>query len=168
MCASFPPGFPFHTHVCTPHIKRHGSAVDNILLKLKETGVRFLRLGRPVSVHPGVRDGIPGGAWYPDTRVKALEALSLNSTVVRPAGWGKAGGVLRGAAARDPFHSTGGAPDATRCTANCFRREAGALPTAAGAKQVQPNRQPALPPEPWGMRLDPKDTTARHPTRRSG
>lgn len=38
------------------------SALDNILIKLADAGLQqFLRLGRPSSCHPAVRQYLPGG-----------------------------------------------------------------------------------------------------------
>ncbi len=59
-----------------------GSAVDNILLRLRAARVPVLRLGRPASVHPGLRDCLPGGALWPDSSVAALRALPRRAGVV--------------------------------------------------------------------------------------
>lgn len=59
------------------------SAVDNVLLKLLQEGVHFLRLGRTESVHPMLQGWIVGGGKYPDTSVKALTHLSQSTQVVR-------------------------------------------------------------------------------------
>lgn len=60
------------------------SAVDNVLLKLLQEGVQFLRLGRRESVHPLLQHWTVGGEQYPDTSVKALKLLSETAQVVRP------------------------------------------------------------------------------------
>ena len=59
------------------------SAVDNVLLKLLQEGVKFLRLGRQESVHSLLQEWTVGGAHYPDTSVKALRLLSETAQVVR-------------------------------------------------------------------------------------
>ena len=59
------------------------SAVDNVLLKLLQEGVHFLRLGRTESVHPMLQGWTLGGGQYPDTSVKALTLLSQTAQVVR-------------------------------------------------------------------------------------
>lgn len=59
------------------------SAVDNVLLKLLQEGVRFLRLGRTESVHPLLQDWTVGGGQHPDTSVKGLTLLSETAQVVR-------------------------------------------------------------------------------------
>lgn len=59
------------------------SAVDNVLLKLLQEAVHFLRLGRRESVHPMLQGWTVGGEWYPDTSVKALRQLSETAQVVR-------------------------------------------------------------------------------------
>ena len=58
------------------------SAVDNVLLKLLQEGMQFLRLGRRESVHPLLQEWTVGGEQYPDTSVKALKVLSETSQVV--------------------------------------------------------------------------------------
>ncbi|KAL0046566.1 hypothetical protein WJX82_003944 [Trebouxia sp. C0006] len=58
------------------------SAVDNVLLKLLQEGLPFLRLGRPKSVHPMLQGWTLGGERYPDTSVKALRHLSETAQVV--------------------------------------------------------------------------------------
>ncbi len=60
------------------------SAVDNVLLKLLQEGLPFLRLGRPESVHPMLQGWTLGGEHYPDTSVKALRHLSETAQVVGP------------------------------------------------------------------------------------
>lgn len=43
------------------------SALDNILLRLAASGEEgFLRLGRPGSVHPALREHLPGGSRCAD------------------------------------------------------------------------------------------------------
>lgn len=59
------------------------SAVDNVLLKLLQEGVQFLRLGRAESVHPLLQGWTVGGEHHPDTSVKGLTLLSEMSQVVR-------------------------------------------------------------------------------------
>lgn len=59
------------------------SAVDNVLLKLAEAGVAFVRLGRPGSVHPDVQGYLPGGAHNPGSSVAACRDLALTASVVR-------------------------------------------------------------------------------------
>lgn len=59
------------------------SAVDNVLLKLAERGVPFLRLGSQRAVHPAVRAHLPGGCSYPDTSVAGLRDMSQRARVVR-------------------------------------------------------------------------------------
>ena len=58
------------------------SAVDNVLLKLLQEGVKFLRLGRQESVHPLLQKWTVGGENYPDTSVKALRTLSETAQMV--------------------------------------------------------------------------------------
>ena len=58
------------------------SAVDNILLRLKAAGIHFLRLGRPESVHPALRDRVPGGDAFPDVSVAGLRHLRRTVKVV--------------------------------------------------------------------------------------
>lgn len=59
------------------------SAVDNVLLKLLQEGVHFLRLGRAESVHPLLQGWTVGGQHHPDTSVKGLKLLSETAQVVR-------------------------------------------------------------------------------------
>ena len=61
-----------------------GSAVDNILLRLRAAGVPVLRVGRAASVHPALRGCLPGGALWPDSSVAALRALPRRAGVVSP------------------------------------------------------------------------------------
>ena len=56
-----------------------------MLLRLRAAGVPLLRLGRPASVHPALRDCLPGGALWPDASVAALRALPRRAGVVRAA-----------------------------------------------------------------------------------
>ena len=58
------------------------SAVDNILMKLAQGGVPFVRLGRPSGVHPAVRPFVPGGERYPQTTTTALKQLAETVQVV--------------------------------------------------------------------------------------
>jgi len=60
------------------------SAVDNVLLKLLQEGLHFLRLGRQESVHPLLQAWTLGGERYPDTSVKSLRQLSETAQVVGP------------------------------------------------------------------------------------
>ena len=60
------------------------SAVDNVLLKLLQERLPFLRLGRQESVHPLLQAWTLGGERYPDASVKALRHLSETAQVVRP------------------------------------------------------------------------------------
>ena len=59
------------------------SAVDNVLLKLLQEHVRFLRLGRAESVHTKLQGWTVGGQHYPDVSVKGLTLLSQTAQVVR-------------------------------------------------------------------------------------
>ncbi len=59
------------------------SAVDNILLRLRASGLPALRLGRPDSVHPALRECLPGGGLWPDTSVARLRGLARTAGVVR-------------------------------------------------------------------------------------
>lgn len=59
------------------------SAVDNVLLKLLQESVHFLRLGRTESVHPLLQGWTVGGEHHPDTSVKGLTLLSETAQVVR-------------------------------------------------------------------------------------
>jgi hypothetical protein len=58
------------------------SAVDNVALKLVERGVPFLRVGRPESVHPGVREYVVGGPRYPVTSLASMQELATKAPVV--------------------------------------------------------------------------------------
>lgn len=69
--------------VCTAAELCACSAVDNILLRLRAAGLPVLRLGRPASVHPSLRDCLPGGALWPDSSVAALRSLPRRAGVVR-------------------------------------------------------------------------------------
>lgn len=60
------------------------SAVDNVLLKLAAEGVPFLRLGRPGSVHEGVREYTPGSARWPHADVAGLRDAGQRARVVSP------------------------------------------------------------------------------------
>ena len=62
------------------------SAVDNVLLKLAERGVPFLRLGSQRAVHPALRAQLPGGRAHPDTSVAGLRDMSQRARVVRARG----------------------------------------------------------------------------------
>eukprot|EP00850_Spirogloea_muscicola_P021699 SM000258S09115 [mRNA] locus=s258:101308:109073:- [translate_table: standard] len=58
------------------------SALDNILMKLKEKGVEFLRLGRPGAIHPDIMSNT---TWSPERRIKSVkdaEALMTRTRVV--------------------------------------------------------------------------------------
>ena len=60
------------------------SAVDNVLLKLADASVPFVRLGRVAStMHPAVRDSVVGGLRHPDTSVVGLHKLAESVQVVR-------------------------------------------------------------------------------------
>ena len=59
------------------------SAVDNVLLKLVEAGVAFVRLGRPGAVHPALQSYLPGGAHNPGASVAARRRLMAGASVVR-------------------------------------------------------------------------------------
>ncbi|KAK9824153.1 hypothetical protein WJX72_008129 [[Myrmecia] bisecta] len=58
------------------------SAVDNILLKLIDAKVSFVRLGRPDTVHPAVRPYLVGGEQHPDTSVAGRQRLAATASVV--------------------------------------------------------------------------------------
>ena len=58
------------------------SAVDNILLKLMAAGVSFLRLGRPETTHPDIREHMIGGAKYPNVSTSGLKEISQQIKVV--------------------------------------------------------------------------------------
>lgn len=64
--------------------------MDNILLRLRAAGLPVLRLGRADSVHPSLRECLPGGGLWPDTSVAKLRSLA------------RCAGVVRGAAERPP------------------------------------------------------------------
>eukprot|EP00850_Spirogloea_muscicola_P003650 SM000015S01150 [mRNA] locus=s15:37809:45597:- [translate_table: standard] len=58
------------------------SALDNILMKLKEKGVDFLRLGRPGAIHPDIMSNT---IWSPEKCIKSVkdaEALMTRTRVV--------------------------------------------------------------------------------------
>eukprot|EP00850_Spirogloea_muscicola_P015616 SM000121S26013 [mRNA] locus=s121:324911:332644:+ [translate_table: standard] len=58
------------------------SALDNILMKLKEKGVDFLRLGRPGAIHPDIMSNT---TWSPEKCIKSVkdaEALMTRTRVV--------------------------------------------------------------------------------------
>ena len=59
------------------------SAVDNILLRLQAAGINFLRLGRPDSVHPALRNHVLGADAFHDTSVAGLRHVQRTMRVVR-------------------------------------------------------------------------------------
>ena len=56
--------------------------MDNLLLKLAEKGVPFLRIGRLSQVEQRLHAWTPGGSHYPDTSVSGLLATALAARVV--------------------------------------------------------------------------------------
>lgn len=58
------------------------SAVDNILLKVKDLGVDFLRVGIPSRVHPEIRKYIPGSNECPIESFDEFELIYRGPTVV--------------------------------------------------------------------------------------
>ncbi|DBA90758.1 TPA: DNA replication endonuclease-helicase Dna2, variant 2 [Trebouxia sp. C0004] len=72
------------------------SAVDNVLLKLLQEGLHFLRLGRQKSVHPLLQAWTLGGERYPDTSVKTLRQLSETAQVVACTALGVSHCLLKG------------------------------------------------------------------------
>lgn len=59
------------------------SALDNILLKLIDSGVHdFVRIGRASSCHPGVQDFMPGGQRYPQRSTAELQQLAASTPIV--------------------------------------------------------------------------------------
>ncbi|KAK9846251.1 hypothetical protein WJX81_000082 [Elliptochloris bilobata] len=72
------------------------SAVDNVLLKLVEAGVAFVRLGRPGAVHPALQGYLPGGVHNPGASVAACRQLALTARVVACTCLGAEHAMLRG------------------------------------------------------------------------
>lgn len=59
------------------------SALDNILLKLIDSGVHdFVRLGRASSCHPRVQEFMPGGQRYPQRSTVELQQLAASTPIV--------------------------------------------------------------------------------------
>ncbi len=64
------------------HPAHRRSAVDNILMRLRASGLPALRLGRPEAVAPQLRACLPGGALWPGTSVAQLRGLARSARVV--------------------------------------------------------------------------------------
>lgn len=58
------------------------SAVDNILLKMKDLGVDFLRIGNPSRVHPEIKQYVPGSKDYPVECFDDFELVYRGPSVV--------------------------------------------------------------------------------------
>lgn len=56
--------------------------MDNLLLKLAEKDVPFLRIGRLSQVEQRLHAWTPGGSHYPDTSVSSLRATAQAARVV--------------------------------------------------------------------------------------
>ena len=60
------------------------SAVDNIMLKLKEKGAHMLRLGRAEGVHREMQPYMLGGAKFPRTRSSDLKTIMRDVNLASP------------------------------------------------------------------------------------
>lgn len=58
------------------------AAVDNVLLKLEDLGVDFIRVGRSMKIHPRILKYTLGGEAYSDTTLKSIKEIRDSTLVV--------------------------------------------------------------------------------------
>lgn len=58
------------------------AAVDNVLLKLEDLEVAFVRVGRPTKIHPRIMKYTLGGEAYSDTTLKSIKEIRETVSVV--------------------------------------------------------------------------------------